>query len=103
MKKMDFGMYYAIICGDGYGNTVWSDNLVSNLKGIKKLLAGKYGEQNYRTRYLALCIIKAETGEFEIEEREWVRYILHPEAEPEDAHGVLLEELEERMKNPDLK
>ena len=95
----DFSMYYAILTGDGMGNTVWSDNLQEHLKNIKKLLVEKYGEQNYRVKFLSLCILKAETGEFEIEDREWVRYILHPEAEPDDAHAVLLEELEEKMSN----
>jgi hypothetical protein len=94
---MDFGMYYALLCGDGYGNSIWSDNRLEHLKGIKKLLIAKYGEQNYRVKYLTLCIIKEESGEFDIEEREWVRYILHPEAEPEDSHAVLLAELEEKM------
>jgi hypothetical protein len=94
----DLRMYYDLLCGDGMGNTVWSDNLLQYLKDIKHILSKKYGEQNFRVKYLSLCIIKAETGEFEIEEREWVRYILHPEAEPQDSHNVLLEELEEQMK-----
>jgi hypothetical protein len=93
----DLKMYYYLISGDGMGNSVWQDNLQENLKNIRKLLTKKYGYQNYRVKYLSLCIIKAETGEFGIDEREWVRYILHPEAEPQDSHAVLLEELEEQM------
>lgn len=94
----DLNMYYTLISGDGMGNTVWRDNLQEHLKNIKILLAQKYGEQNYRVKFLSLCILKAETGEFEIDDREWVRYILHPEAEPDESHNVLLADLEEKMK-----
>ena len=94
---LDLRWYYDLLCYDGMGNTTWSDHLQDNLKAIKKLLIAKYGEQNFRVKYLTLCILKAETGEFQIDEREWVRYILHPEAEPQDSHNVLLEDLEEQM------
>ena len=40
-----------------------------------------------------------ETREFDSETKDWVRYILHAECDPEDPHASLLEELKEKMES----
>lgn len=94
---VDLEMYYYLVVGDGLGNTLFSDNKSDHLKNIKKLLVEKYGENDYRVKFISLCMLKAETNEFEIQDKEWVRYILHAECDPEDPHTSLLEELKERL------
>lgn len=95
---MDWCSLYVVVSSDGMGNSTFSENETHWLKEIRKALAEKYGETNFRVKFLAQCIIKSETHEFGVQDREWVRYILHAEYEPEDDHHNLLVELEEKMK-----
>jgi hypothetical protein len=71
------------------------EDLQTHLLEIKKLLVEKYGESNFRVKFLTLILLKNETHEMDTQDREWVRYILHAECEPEDSHHSLMEELEE--------
>lgn len=93
----DFDMLYALVMSDGMGNSTFSENELYWLKEIKKAFTEKYGETDYRVKFLSLCIIKSETGEFEVQDREWVRYILHAESEPADDHKGLLDELKDKI------
>jgi hypothetical protein len=86
--------YYYMIEYDGQGNTTFSEHKLQFLKAIKNLLIEKYSESNCRVKFLSLCIIRAETKEFDTQDKDWVRSILHAEFEPE-LHTGLLEELEE--------
>lgn len=97
MGKREISMYYALMMSDGLGNTCFSDNQTRFLKEIKAELQAKYGEKDYRVKFLSLCILKDETNELDIEDREWIRYILHEEVEPDDSHADLLEDLKERI------
>lgn len=90
-------MLYVVVMSDGMGNSTFSDRETYWLKEIKKALTEKYGELDYRVKFLNQCILKSETNEFDVQDREWVRYILHEETEPDDQHKRLLEELEEKM------
>lgn len=98
MPITNFDMYYVLIMSDGMGNSTFSDNETYWLKEIQKALSKKYGEADYRVKFLKICVMKSETNEFDIQDREWVRYILHEESEPDDQHKRLLRELEEKMK-----
>ncbi len=93
----DFDMYYVLVMSDGMGNSTFSDRETYWLKEITKELTKKYGAEDFKTRFLQQCVIKSETNEFDIQDREWVRYILHEESEPDDSHKTLLEDLRERM------
>jgi hypothetical protein len=97
MPETDFDMLYALIMSNELGNTIWSNNERIYLLHTKKLLEQKYGANDFRTRYLKKCIILTETSELDIQDREWVRYILHQESEPDIQHENLLEDLKERM------
>ena len=98
-EKLDLSFYYGLFTYLGYGGDVEDFN--KHLGNIKKLLAKKYGDQDYRVKYMAKCILKTETHELETEDREWIRYILHAEDEPEnEQHQRLLAELKERMEKP---
>jgi hypothetical protein len=89
--------YYYLLIGDGLGNTVFSDNQREFLAKIKSLLEQKYGTFDYKVKFLSICLIKNETSELDVEDKEWLRYILHAETEPNDDHADLLEELKTRL------
>ncbi len=95
--KNQLDMLYMIVMSDGMGNSVFSDDKTHFLKEIQKALTEKYGTEDYKVRYLAQCVIKSETNEFGIQDKEWVRYILHQESEPDNQHESLLKDLEKRM------
>jgi hypothetical protein len=92
-------MLYVRIMSDGMGNTMFSDDQTHYLKETLKCLLSKYGSEDYRSRFLVQCVLKSETNELDTEDREWVRYILHQESEPDEQHQRLLSQLQERMKN----
>jgi hypothetical protein len=86
--------YYYFVEFDGQGNTTFSDHKLQYLKEIKKLLIEKYGGFDFRVKFLTICIMRAEQKEFDTQDKDWLRSILHAETEPE-LHTSLLEELEE--------
>lgn len=95
MTDFDMGAYYGLFTYMEFGDD--PQDLDRHLKGIRKLLAEKYGNKNFRVKWLDLCIIKWETHELDTQDKEWIRYILHAECYPEDDHKILLDELKERM------
>jgi hypothetical protein len=98
MTTPDLSMYYGLFTYLEYGSYDDIDFRHALLE-IKRLLSEKYGATNFRVKFLDLCILKHETKELDIEDREWIRYILHANEEPEPTHTSLLDELEELMAN----
>lgn len=94
--KPCFSLYYGLFTYLEFG-AMEAEELKKHLVSIKELLIAKYGKTDFRVKYLTLCIMKTETREFDSEEKDWVRYILHAECDPEDAHTDLLEDLREKM------
>jgi hypothetical protein len=94
--KPDFSLYYGLFTYLEFG-VIDAEELKKHLMSIKELLIAKYGKTDFRVKYLALCLMKTETHEFDSEAKDWVRYVLHAECEPEDPHTDLLEELREKM------
>lgn len=92
-------MLYILIMSDGLGNSMFSDNPTLYLKKTQKALTEKYGSQDYRTRFVVKCVIISETKELDIQDKEWVRYILHEESEPDGTHENLLADLKERLES----
>lgn len=89
--------YYGLFTYIGFGGSIDQEQVKPILTNIKNLLEQKYGKDDFRVRYMRQCLLKCDTREFDVEDREWIRYILHAEAYPEDSHANLLEELKERM------
>ena len=94
--KPCFSLYYGLFTYLEFGS-MEAEDLRVHLLEIKKLLAEKYGADDFRTKFLTLCILKNETHEVDSQDKDQVRYILHAECEPEDLHTVQLEDLKERM------
>lgn len=97
-KAWTLSDYYGLFTYIGFGGSIDQEQVQPIFRNIKKLLEKKYGKTDFRVKYLQQCLLKCETHEFEIEDREWIRYILHTEAEPEcKSHQNLLEDLKARM------
>jgi len=93
-----FSLYYGLFTYLEYG-AMEPQELTEHLEAIHNLLIKKYGEADFRVKYLRLCLLMNETREFDSETKDWVRYILHAECDPEDPHASLLEELKEKMES----
>jgi hypothetical protein len=91
---LDF--YYSLLSWAQYGQFI-PETLRTMLINIKRLLTEKYGEADFRVRYLASCIIKEECGEYGSQEKDWVRMILHVAVYPSDPHKLDMTEIKKRM------
>ena len=94
--KPTLEFYYTLLSFAQYGQFIPEDLRVM-LRNIKRLLAEKYGETDFRVKYLTQCIIKEETGEYGAQEKDWVRMILHVAVYPDDPHRIDMAEIKKRM------
>jgi hypothetical protein len=94
--KPTLDFYYTLLSWSQYGQFMPED-MRTMLINIKRLLTEKYGEKDFRVRYLGLCIIKYECGEYGSQEKDWVRMILHLAVDPSDPHRLDMTDIKKRM------
>lgn len=91
--------YYGLFTYIGLGGSIDQEQVKPIFRNIKRLLEEKYGKEDFRVKYMQFCLLKCDTHEFDVEDREWIRYILHAEVDPNDSHESLLEDLKERIEH----
>jgi hypothetical protein len=94
--KPSFDFYYLLLANMQFGQFLPED-MRTMLINIKRLLIEKYGDSDFRVRYIQLCIYKYECGEYGSQEKDWVRMILHVEFDPEDSHRLDMAKIKRRM------